>query len=159
MRKTAAAAISVLIAASALVGFKSYQDSQEQIDQKQLRTMLQELGYEVKDLVTDPGKEKYTVTITTGGLDIPVGYEISPSKNYIWLTVNLGAPFEDASPKNIALLKDNATIQPAFFYVTKSNLLMMGLPVDNRGLTNAIMRQRTDFIAGKAVSTQSSWKK
>lgn len=145
----------VVVSAFLVFGFVANQAPQ--IDRKQLREMLVQLGYEVKDLVADPGKEKYTVTITKDGLDIPIGYEISPSNTYIWLTVNLGKPAEESSTKNIALLKQNAKIQPTFFYVTDSGRLMAGLPIDNRGVTNAILRLRSDSIVDGVVKTKDLW--
>ena len=86
-------AIGAVLSVFAIAGFASVQGP-DQIDRKQLRAMLVRLGFEVKDLVTDPGKEKYSAVITREDLDIPIGFEISGNGNYIWLTVNLG----DAPP-------------------------------------------------------------
>lgn len=146
----------VLLSTAALYGFTELQSPQ--IDRKQLKEMLTQLGYEVKDLVTDPGKEKYTVTITKDGLDIPIGFEISPSLGYIWLTVNLGTAPTDGNSKTLDLLKQNSKIQPTFFYITDKGLLMAGLPIDNRGVTNVTLRQRAESIAENVGKTQSVWK-
>jgi hypothetical protein len=45
---------------------------------------LGQLGYEVKDIVKDAGKEKFSVTLNKEGLDIPVAAEISGNTKYIW---------------------------------------------------------------------------
>ncbi|MDQ2986550.1 MAG: hypothetical protein M3R13_07495 [Armatimonadota bacterium] len=147
----------VVVSAFLVYGFAANQS--QQVDRKQLRDMLVQLGYEVKDLVTEVGKEKYAVTITKDGLDIPIGYEISPSSTYIWLTVNLGQPPAESSAKNLALLKQNTKIQPTFFYVTDAGRLMVGLPIDNRGVTNAILRQRSESIVDSVVRTKDIWTK
>ena len=110
----------------------------------------------MKDIVTTPGKEKYEIKINKGGLDIPMGLEISPSTNYIWLTVNLGKAPSD-SLKYFRFIKQNSKIQPALFYVTDAGNLMMGLPVDNRGINNALLKRYTEFIAGKVADTKDSW--
>ena len=129
------------------------------INQARLREILVQLGYIVKDLNTTPGKEKFEVKTTQGGLDVPISYEISASTSYVWLTVFLGPAPAEASILNAAMLKQNSKIQPCMFYVTESGNLMMGLPVDNRGLNNALLRRYTDFITTKVVDTKAYWQK
>jgi hypothetical protein len=140
-----------------MLGFAANQA--QQIDRKQLRDMLVQLGYDVKDLVTDPGKEKYTVTFSKDGLDIPVGYEISPSGSYVWLTVNLGDAPTSSSSKTLDLLKQNAKIQPTFFYVTDAGRLMAALAIENRGITNSILRLRSETVTDNVGKTKDTWQK
>ena len=126
------------------------------INQTKLRELIGQLGYTPKDLVTSPGKEKYEIKLNRGGFDVPMGLEISPSNNYIWLTVFLGKAPSDSS-KYFQLIKQNSRIQPALFYVTDAGNLMMGLPVDNRGINNTLLKRYTDFIAGKVADTKNHW--
>ena len=126
------------------------------INQTKLKEILVQLGYTPKDIISTPGKEKYEIKLNRGGLDVPMGLEISPSTNYIWLTVFLGKAPSDSS-KYFKLLKHNSKIQPALFYVTDSGNLMMGLPVDNRGINNALLKRYTEFIAGKIADTKDAW--
>lgn len=159
MRKLNAWGLSlILLTTLALFGFAGYQSSQ-QIDRKQLREMLVELGYEVTDIVKDAGKEKYSVTLKTTELNIPVGLEISPSNGYVWLTVNLGAAPTEGSTKTLDLLKQNSKVQPTFFYVTDSGRLMAATAVDNRGVTNAILRTRIETIVENVGKTKDVWQK
>lgn len=127
------------------------------ITRQQLRSMLVELGYEVKDLETEPGKEKFSVMTRSNSLDIPVGIEQSPSSKYIWLTVNLGTAPADTSSKYKALIRENAKTQPCLFYSTASGLLMMGLPLDNRGISNTILRDRIDAVSRNVGNTKQIW--
>jgi hypothetical protein len=131
----------------------------EQLTAQGLREMLVQLGYEVTDMVTTPGAEKYTVTNKTAALNVPVGYELSASKSFLWLTVNLGKPRADSSVMNAALLRENAKIQPCQFYITAKGTLMMGFALENRGLTNAILRKHTDKIIADVQSTTALWQK
>jgi hypothetical protein len=124
----------------------------------ELRRILVELGYTVKDLNTTVGKEKYEVKLVTTTLDVPMGFEISPSTNFIWLTVFLGKPFEETSPKNIALLKRNAIVQPCQFYITEKGNLMMGMALENRAVTNAVLKKFSDNLAKKVSDNQEYWK-
>jgi hypothetical protein len=131
----------------------------EQISAQRLREMLVQLGYEVTDITTTPGSEKYSVNNKTAALNVPVAYELSPSKNFLWLTVNLGTPRADSSVMNAALLRENTKIQPCQFYITAKGALMMGFALENRGLTNAILRKHTDKIIADVASTTAVWQK
>lgn len=135
----------------------SYAQNCEVLTAPQLKEKLIQLGNEVKEIVSEPGKEKYEVKYTTSTLNVPVAYELSPSKNFVWLTVFLGAPRADTSVMNAELLKQNFAIQPCQFYITAKGKLMMGLAVENRGLTNAILKRHSDKIIADVNSTASYW--
>lgn len=139
----------------AILGFGALQTTP--ITRTQMREMLVQLGYEVNDIVKDEGKEKYSVKFTKNELDIPVGFEISPSGSYIWLTVNLGTAPTEGNAKCLTLLKQNSKVQPTFFYVTDSGRLMAALAVENRGVTNAILRQRAETISDNVGKTKADW--
>ena len=126
------------------------------INQTKLKEILVQLGYTPKDIISTPGKEKYEIKLNRGGLDVPMDLEISASTNYIWLTVFLGKAPSDSSTY-FKYLKQNSKIQPALFYVTDSGNLMMGLPVDNRGINNALLKRYTEFVAGKVADTKDTW--
>lgn len=155
MRRVIFGSFVLVVAALALFGFANNQAPQ--LDAKQLRTMLSQLGYEIKDLNTVVGEEKYEIKVPAEGFDVYVAYEVSKSKNYVWLTVLLGdSPSES---KALAMLKETSKIQPSMFYISSTGKLMMGLAIDNRGITNAIVRQRTDAICEDVVDTAPLWNK
>lgn len=133
------------------------QDAPDQTDAKQLKELISGLGYEVKDLNSDPGKEKYEFTVTNGGYDIPVGAEITPSKTYIWLTANLGAD-SDTKPHR-DLLKQNFKVQPSQFYITSGGALMIGLPIENKGITPTYLKSRVDKFAADVANSADLWSK
>lgn len=112
----------------------------------------------MSDLVTEVGKEKYVVKFSKNDLNIPVGFEISPSDTYIWLTVNLGEAPKEAAAMTLNLLKQNSKIQPTFFCVTDSGRLMAALPVENRGVTNAVLRLRAESISENVGKTKEFWR-
>lgn len=156
MRKTGLlVSLLAILCFGAIAGFSSYDDGQ--ITRKQLREMLVQLGYEVNDIVKDEGKEKYSVKFTKNELDIPVGFEISPSGSYVWLTVNLGDAPTEPNAKCLALLKQNSKVQPTFFYVTDSGRLMAALAVENRNITNSILRLRADTVSDNVGKTKEFW--
>lgn len=144
-----------LVCGLGIYGFATYDDGP--LTRPRLREMLGELGYEIEDIVKDAGKEKYSVKFSSNDLNIPIGYEISPSNTYIWLTVNLGDAPKEANEKCLTLLKQNSKVQPTFFYVTDSGRLMAALAVENRGVTNAILKQRSDSLAANVGKTKEFW--
>lgn len=127
------------------------------IDAKRLKEILYELGYTTKDLNTEKGKEKYEASVKTPQFNVPIAFEISSSTNFVWLTAFLGPAKDETSVINSALLKQNAKIQPCQFYITEKGNLMMGMAVENRGLTNAIMRRHIDKLANDVSGTSSYW--
>src|SRR5688572_28734859 len=144
----------LLICAFAFSGFNDFQNC-EPLTRPQIRQMLVQMAYEVKDIVTDPGKEKYSIVITREGLDVPIGIELSGNTKYIWLTVNLGDFKPDNSTRNIELLKQNGKIQPQQFDVTESGRLMLGLPMENRGVSNVMLREKLEAFAGNVGKTKT----
>ncbi|MEO5564592.1 MAG: hypothetical protein ABIR18_14190, partial [Chitinophagaceae bacterium] len=73
--------------------------------------------------------------------------------------VNLGNAPTDTGGLNNTFLKQNAKIQPSFFYITDAGKLMMGLPVNNLGVTNAYLRDRLEAISGSVATTKKIWQK
>ncbi|MDI9635703.1 hypothetical protein QPK87_13440 [Kamptonema cortianum] len=145
--------ISVAVALSA--GSVAIQSQTSAISAAELRSMVTGLGYEVKDLSTEEGKEKFEFSVKTESLNIPLGAEISASKSFVWLTANLG---EGGAKKNhLAYLKATGSIQPSMFYITSKDLLMIGLPIDNRGITPALLKARIEKITQDIESTSELW--
>lgn len=140
-----------VLALPLLVGFSQ----SEQLDYPKLKTMITNLGYTVKDIGTEVGKEKAQIDITTEAFNIPMGAEVSPSKNYVWMTVNLGS--NPSAEQAKALLRQNATIQPSFFYLTKDDRIMLAHPIDNRSITPDVMKRIIDKLAKDVGSTAKDW--
>lgn len=138
-----------------IAGIMVNQAETDKLDAAGLKTMVSGLGYEVTDLVKDPGKEKYQFTVNTGKFNVPMGAEISPSKSYIWLTANLGKASEKT--KYEELLKANGKVQPTQFYVTSSGALMIALAVENHGVTSAWMRKCVDKLANDLTEQAPAW--
>lgn len=127
------------------------------ITRVQLKEKLEQLGLTVKTINEKAGAEKYEVVHPGTGFNVPIGYEISASTNFIWLTAFLGKAETETEEKSLAILKENGNIQPCFFYITAKGNLMMGVAVENRGVTNAILRRHIDKIVADVSKTASIW--
>lgn len=129
-------------------------------DAARLKQAIADIGYEPKALNTTQDKEKYEFKVERGGLTVPVGSELSGSKNYLWLSVYL----KDA-PKDFAahgeklgnLLKANSKVQPAQFYITEKGALMIAVAMENRAMTNAILRRNVERLVNDVVEQKAAW--
>lgn len=151
---TSTIAAATLIA-SLIIG--QTQATPDRLDAAGLKTMVAGLGYEVKDLNTEVGKEKYEFAVKKKSFNIPIGTELSNSKNYVWLTVFLG-PNSPTKPHE-DLLKANYSIQPSFFYITTKGNLMMAEAIDNRDITPAILRRVIDKLSDDVDANSALWQK
>ncbi len=131
----------------------------EAITRKQLKDKLEQMGFTVKMLTEKAGEEKYEVNHPSTDFNVPVAYEISASTNYIWLTAFLGNAEPVIESKSVEMLKENSKIQPCFFYITAKGNLMMGLAIENRGVTNTILRKNIDKIVSEVSKTAAIWQK
>ena len=154
MNRNAALAI---LATFSLAALPLVNQDAGQIDAAKLKEMITNLGYETKTLNEEVGKEKYEFTVKNDAFDIPIAAEISPSKNYVWLTVFLGTAPEDSSPKMAGFVKRNFKIQPSMFYITDKGNLMMGFAMENRALTPAIMRRTINKLQEDVTNSADLW--
>lgn len=151
----------VAIAAGAYVFSNSAkaggQNQPEKLTASALRAMVVGLGYEVKDLNTEPGKEKYEFTVKLPDFNVPVGCEISPSQNYIWFTAFLGPAPKTGDVKYENMIKENGVVQPTFFYVTSKGNLMIAIAGENRYVNPTWMKRNIDKLAGDVSKTAKVW--
>ncbi|MFN8219365.1 MAG: hypothetical protein U0S12_04445 [Fimbriimonadales bacterium] len=148
-----------LLLAAASVGVVALHSLQAgPITAPDLKALIEGMGYTTKALNEEKGKEKYEFTIKTEKFNVPIAAEVTPSTNYIWFTAFLGADKDDAV-MHTALLKQNFKVQPTVFYVTDKGNLMAGVPVDNRGVTAAVIKRVTDKLAEDVSKTAEIWSK
>lgn len=127
----------------------------EPLNVANLKKMVANLGYDLTELNSEVGKEKYSFVVKTEAFNVPLGIEISPSKNYIWLTANLGPA--TAKTNYQGLLRANGIVQPTFFYVTSKDVLMCGYPIENHGVTPAWMKKCIDKVAKDITDQGPVW--
>lgn len=141
-----------------LLAAHGHDDAPERLDAALMKEMVEGLGYEMKTLSAEAGKEKYEITVTRGGLDVFVAVELSVSKGYLWLTVPLGEIAEDALKAKAPLfLRENARIQPSQFSLTDAGRLMAALAMDNRFISAAALRKAADKLVDDVVGTKALW--
>ena len=81
------------------IGLRSGAQDCGPINSSQLKELLKGMGFTVKN-VNEKGKaDKFEIKNSNAGLDIPTGYEISPSTNYIWLRFTSAKPTTKIRPK------------------------------------------------------------
>lgn len=153
-----AAALFTLLA-TGTPAFSQGQVDVSRLDASALKKMMEGLGCELKALNEEAGKEKWEFSNEKGGLTIPIAVELSASGNYIWMTVFLGSDMTDEKlrEKGPGLLRGNFKVQPSQFYVTEKGNLMLGMAVDNRGVTSTWMRRCIDKVLADVADNQGLW--
>ena len=152
-------ALLALVAIFTAPGVAGLQGDDKALDGPGLRGVLENMGYSLKDLNKEAGKEKYEFMITKDGYDVYVAAEVSPSKRFVWLTSFLGetSKIADFDTKATKFLNRNTSIQPTQFYVTDRGNLMIAIAVDNRDVNAAVLRHRVDKLTGDVSATSDLW--
>lgn len=149
-----------LVAMTAIPRIASSQAAGTTLEAPQLRDMIKAMGYETKELNAEAGKEKYEFALERGNLNIPMSVELSSNKRNIWFVVYLGevSRFKDFPALATQLLRENFTVQPTHFYVTKQDRLLVALALENRGPVDPPLLRRTfEKLADDVVKTSSVW--
>lgn len=144
----------LFVALAALVG---WQTPDAKIDDAGLKTMLTNLGYEVKE----PGTNTFEVSMSTAGLNIPTRAFISKSKTKLWLSVALMQKEGVAKLTRDDLqtiLEKNVDVGPCHFMI-ENGWLKLKMALDNRGITPAVLRSELDYLAARVGDSKSVWQK
>lgn len=152
------AAASIMAVGFITSGFAGAQGEEPvRLSADELKTMLTNMGHELKQIGKEPGKEKWEFAVKTPGFNVPVGAELSPSKQFIWLTVSLGPLSEKQDLKE--LMRLGGRVQPTQVYLSSKDTLMMAFPVDNRSVTPSVMKLRIDKLTDDVEKSASVWNK
>jgi hypothetical protein len=154
------AGILLFVTAVALVGWQA--NAPVQWDAVALKKGIEDIGYEPKNISREADQEKYEFKLERGGLNIPISAEITSSKNYIWLLAVLATDVKEESysaSKLFKILQANGNIQPAQFFITRNGRLLVGQAIENRNVTNAILRRVVEKLATNVVETKELWQK
>lgn len=121
-----------------------------------LKSMVENMGHTLKEISTTPGGEKFEVTISAGGFDVPVGFEVAKSTRYVWCTAYLGKSTLTGE-RAIALLSRGGSVQPTSFWITDKGDLKIGMAIDNRDITPAHLKFVMEKLAADVGSTADVW--
>ena len=149
--------ILVLLSLVCLFALVGWQAPDSKLDDAGLKTMLTNLGYEVKE----PGVGTYEVAMSAANLNIPTRAFIAKSKTKVWLSVALMQ--KDAVDKLTkedlrAILEKNVDVGPCHFMI-EGGWLKLKMALDNRGVTPAIMRAELDYLAARVGDSKAVWQK
>lgn len=140
-----------------LLALLGWQGTDGKLDDAGLKTMLTNLGYEVKE----PGTGTYEIPMAAAGLNIPTRIFIAKSQTKIWLSVALLQ--KDGVDKLTRddlqkILEENVNIGPCHFMI-EGGWLKLKMAIDNRGVTPAILRSELGYIADRVGDSKAVWQK
>lgn len=122
-----------------------------------LKQTLVRVGYKPKTLESGG----YEVETKSGDLTVFMVVNLSKSGQKLWFTVNLG-DMTETDKKDAArlyqMLQRNMLIQPAQFFINTKHNLRLGAPLDNRGLTSAMIKKQVDQLATYVADSKDLWK-
>lgn len=131
----------------------------ETLTEPLLKTMLQNMGFNVNETKKSDGTASYDVDVAITDYTVHPIVELSPSKRYIWIEIPLfevkegTAGFDPSS-----LLIQNDSIGPYFFSLNNSSRkLYLNYPVVNSAVTPAIMKSAMDGAVSVLNSTSALW--
>ena len=152
--------LTAIAVAASMLSFLPFQTEDKALSGPEVKTMIQNLGFEAKDLNTETGKEKVEFMLQKAGFDVWLACEVSGSKRFVWLTAFLGetSKIDNFAARAPKILEQNFKIQPSQFYVTDKGNLYMAIAIDNRNVTPAVLRWRIDKLVDDVTSTSELWK-
>lgn len=123
----------------------------------QLFSLLQGLGVEPTKL----SEVSFRVTVKQDAWTVPVQFALSRSEDRIWITAFLGEVKEaELVPAAAlrALLSAYEKIAPAHFFLKEGGRkLHVGMAIDNRGVTAAVLRRDLDHLCAAIRATAEIW--
>ncbi|MEQ1785401.1 MAG: hypothetical protein ABMA14_28980 [Hyphomonadaceae bacterium] len=127
---------------------------------EKMQAMVTGMGHTPKQQTKADGTPSTTfeITITTEGFNVPIGVEISPSGRYIWCKASLGKS-QLTSDDAMAVLKRLSSVQPTTVWITSSDILMMGIAIDNRDVTPEHLKYIFDKLAADVGNMADLWQK
>jgi len=123
-----------------------------------LKRMLEDMGYEPEETT----KDIFRIQIERDNWKIPVRLYILKEAHVIWMDATLSQienPELVPPQALVRLLKENEKIGPAHFALHSTDkFLHMYEPIENREISQAILRKRIDGFDGTVRKTFDVWK-
>lgn len=148
-----------LIGVPLVVGlaFTAVQSEPKVLSESDLKEMIVGLGFEVTESKGSSDRPVYSFVAATDPFKVPTNAEISASGKYIWFSASMGK-ISETKPW-LDLLRQNASIQPSQFYVTKADSLKIAIAVDNRAVTPANLKLVIEKLVKDIKETAPIWQK
>jgi hypothetical protein len=144
------------IALAALLAFSlvGHQSTTRGIEDADLKKMLTALGYK-----PDESAGIFEVDLKTDKLDIPTRVFLSKSKLKLWISTTVMKDADVAKltrDQAVAMLEKNVDIGPAHFMI-EDDYLKIKMPVDNRGIDQAMLKNELTYFAEQVATTKELW--
>lgn len=127
-----------------------------------LKAMIENLGYQPKELKNDKGVvTRYLLTVASGGGQWKVIAEISPNQENLWIYANLAQVTDiNQAPREVLadMLKANEKLGPSFFaFSEKAQNFVLFQALTNRGITPKLLRERIEMVARQVDGNERLW--
>jgi hypothetical protein len=126
-----------------------------------LLQMLRGLGYEPTVQTYDDGSKGYTVRIERDGWTFVFTVSLSRGKSVVWISTGLGRvpPGTKVLPEPLLkLLQLNGTMGTARFSITSDGYLKLDMPITNKDVTPADLRDAFELMMRLIMDNAPYWK-
>jgi hypothetical protein len=124
-----------------------------------LKTLLERMGYEFEPIKSTSGLTMYRVKFEQSNWTYTMYVSLSGDKSMVWLATPLiELPAGDKVPEAILekLLQKTDELGPCHFSL-KGRRVYLNLPLENRNITPARLRQALDTMATNVKETAPYW--
>lgn len=126
-----------------------------QLGIEDIRRMAEAEFGAAQDISGSSGSKVYQINLVSGGLNVPIALEVSASGKFVWLSAIVGSG--NIAPDRAALaLKRISKIGPTIIW-DDAVKLRFGLPVENRALTQTIVKDAMERLANDIANNRDIW--
>ena len=126
-----------------------------------LKTMLDNLGYDPKDAPLSGNRTGYFITVKFKGQNASMFMQISPSGSNVWSTFDMAElkpEHKDNGARLTKLLQLNQKYGPCHFYIhPNGNMLSLTRCLFNKNITPKELREHIEEVISTATATIDDW--
>jgi hypothetical protein len=125
-----------------------------------LKTMLENLGYDVRASKSSDGKPMYYVKLKRDTWEFEVSVALSSDNTELWLTCGVvDLPPTDKVPAEVLekMLAKSDELGPTHFGMKKSRRVYLNCPIENKDVTPARLRAALDQLGDDIKGTEDLW--
>jgi len=131
-----------------------------QLTDDSLKTMLDNLGYDVRASKSADGKPMYYVKLKRDTWEFEISVVLRSDISMLWLTCGVAdLPPTDKVPAEVLekMLAKSDELGPTHFGMKKSRRVYLNCPLQNKDITPASLRKNLEQLADDVKGTEDLW--
>ncbi len=137
------------------------QDKSTQLQENNLKSMLENLGYDPKPVALEHNRTGYYITIKFQGYDASMFMQISPNNQNVWGTIQLSELTPEQATESgrlVKLLQLNQKFGPCHFYIRPDGkMICITRAIGNKNVAAKDVREQIESLINTASDTIPDW--